>query len=400
MKVLPMTDDPLATWVETDELGLLPFQEYFVKHAFQPVVKGFRFIGDETARMAPGVEQAVANADVIVVCPSNPWVSIGPILHVSGIKEMLAQKNCVAVSPIVGGAAIKGPAAKMYLELGHPSLGNICRRTVSRMGERFCDGREGSFPSRERRKPRPGYFGDRHDHEFYGGSQTTGDEDTRILWFADQESFKMTLWAIVPVKPLRRGKSRLSGVLTENERTLLNYAMLENTLRALTSVESIQQVLVVSRDPAALSLAREYNARTLQEDDENTDLNLALKRATVVAQMYSANSVLILPADLPLLQPSHVDEFIQKLVKPPMVVISPDRRGDGTNALLMSPAGLIDYEYGPGSFQKHIDQTSRFKVRYEIVETFSIELDLDLPEDLEILQKMDTSLNYSVLKAG
>jgi 2-phospho-L-lactate guanylyltransferase len=210
----------------------------------------------------------------------------------------------------------------------------------------------------------------------------------------------MTLWAIVPVKPLRRGKSRLSGVLTENERTFLNYAMLENTLRALTSVESIQQVLVVSRDPAALSLAREYNARTLQEDDENTDLNLALKRATVVAQMYSADSVLILPADLPLLQPAHVDEFIQKLVKPPMVVISPDRRGDGTNALLMSPAGLIDYEYGPGSFKKHIDQITRYKVRYEIVETLSIELDLDLPEDLETLQKMDASLNYSVLKAG
>jgi 2-phospho-L-lactate guanylyltransferase len=202
----------------------------------------------------------------------------------------------------------------------------------------------------------------------------------------------MTLWAIVPVKPLRRGKSRLSGVLTENERTLLNYAMLENTLRALTAVESIQQVLVVSRDPAALSLAREFNARTLQEDDENTDLNLALKRATVVAQMYSASSVLILPADLPLLEPSIVDEFIRKLVKPPMVVISPDRRGDGTNALLMSPAGLIDYEYGPGSFTKHLDQITRYNVRYEVVETFSIELDLDLPEDLETLQKMDKSI--------
>src|SRR5512143_3220041 len=126
----------------------------------------------------------------------------------------------------------------------------------------------------------------------------------------------MTLWAIVPVKPLRRGKSRLAGVLTENERTFLNYAMLENTLRALTSVTSVQQVLVVSRDPAALSLAREFQARTLQEDDENTNLNLALKRATVVAQMYAASAVMILPADLPLLQPSHVEDFIKKLGKP------------------------------------------------------------------------------------
>jgi 2-phospho-L-lactate guanylyltransferase len=210
----------------------------------------------------------------------------------------------------------------------------------------------------------------------------------------------MTLWAIVPVKPLRRGKSRLAGVLTENERTLLNYAMLENTLRSLTAVESVHQILVVSRDPSALALAREYNARTLQEDDENTDLNLALKRATVVAQMYSSSEVMILPADLPLLQPSHVEEFIHKLGKPPMVVIAPDRRGDGTNALLMSPVGLIEYEYGPGSFRKHMDQIARYKVRCEVVETFSIELDLDLPEDLETLQKLDTSLNYSVLKAG
>ena len=193
----------------------------------------------------------------------------------------------------------------------------------------------------------------------------------------------MTLWAIVPVKPLRRGKSRLAGVLTENERTFLNYAMLENTLRSLTAVASVQQVLVVSRDPAALSLARDYQARTLQEDDENTDLNLALKRATVVAQMYSASSVMILPADLPLIQPSDVEAFINKLVKPPMVVIAPDRREDGTNALLMSPAGLIEYEYGAGSFKKHMKQIEHYHVRHEIVKTFSIELDLDLPEDLE-----------------
>lgn len=210
----------------------------------------------------------------------------------------------------------------------------------------------------------------------------------------------MTLWAIVPVKPLRRGKSRLAGVLTENERTFLNYAMLENTLRALTSVASVQQVLVVSRDPAVLSLSREYQARTLQEDDENTDLNLALKRATVVAQMYAASAVMILPADLPLLQPSHVEDFIKKLGKPPMVVITPDRRGDGTNALLMSPAGLIEYEYGPGSYKKHMDQITRYNVHFEVVETFSIELDLDLPEDLETLQNMDSSLDFSVLKNG
>jgi LPPG:FO 2-phospho-L-lactate transferase len=75
-------------------------------------------MGEDTATMAPGVDTAISSADIIVVCPSNPWVSIGPILRVHGIYEMLKKKSCVAVSPIVGGAAIKGPAAKMYMELG------------------------------------------------------------------------------------------------------------------------------------------------------------------------------------------------------------------------------------------------------------------------------------------
>ena len=129
VKVLPMTDDPLATWVDTEEMGVLPFQEYFVRYGFQPRVKGFHFVGEDTARMAPGVEYAITRADTIVVCPSNPWVSIGPILHVRGLRDLLAQKNIAAVSPIVGGAAIKGPAAKMYQELGiHPSALSVAKQ--------------------------------------------------------------------------------------------------------------------------------------------------------------------------------------------------------------------------------------------------------------------------------
>ncbi len=116
--ILPMTDDPVATWVETVEYGWLPFQEYFVREQCKPRVKSFRFQGVETAHPAPGVMEAIESADWVIFCPSNPWVSIGPILAMPSLKFLVSKKPTLVVSPIVGGKAIKGPAAKMYAELG------------------------------------------------------------------------------------------------------------------------------------------------------------------------------------------------------------------------------------------------------------------------------------------
>lgn len=199
----------------------------------------------------------------------------------------------------------------------------------------------------------------------------------------------MSLWAIVPVKPLRRGKSRLAKVLTEEERTFLNYTMLANTLKALSGVSEVDQVLVVSRDSGALAMARDFKAKTVQEDG-SSDLNTALRRATVVAQIYSAQSVLLLPDDLPLLTSESIRAMIHLASKPPVVVIAPDRRRDGTNGLLVSPAGLIDYQFGPKSFQRHLEQAERFNLRVEVVEDPTLALDLDKPEDLDLLRQIET----------
>lgn len=198
----------------------------------------------------------------------------------------------------------------------------------------------------------------------------------------------MSLWAIVPVKPLRRGKSRLSGVLSEDERALLNYNLLANTLSTLTEVPEINQVLVVSRDPSALSLAREYKARTVQEDG-HPGLNTALNRATVVAQLYAAQQLLILPADLPLITSKDIEALLSLGTKPPVVVIAPDRRNEGTNALYINPTGAIDYRFGPGSFQHHVQQAQKKGIRVEIYRSPTFGLDLDLPEDLETLQQYE-----------
>ena len=111
--VLPMSDSPIHTIVDTDE-GELAFQEYFVHRRCEPRVKGFRFDGLDSARPSPGTRQAVESADLVVICPSNPWVSVDPILKVIG----KINKPVIAISPIIGGQAVKGPAAKMYSELG------------------------------------------------------------------------------------------------------------------------------------------------------------------------------------------------------------------------------------------------------------------------------------------
>jgi LPPG:FO 2-phospho-L-lactate transferase len=122
--VLPMSDQPVRTIVETDE-GELAFQEYFVHRRCEPKVKGFRFEGIAKAEAAPGALEALEAADAVVICPSNPWVSIDPILKTLtpsplslGERGWGEGKSIVAVSPIIGGKAVKGPAAKMYAELG------------------------------------------------------------------------------------------------------------------------------------------------------------------------------------------------------------------------------------------------------------------------------------------
>ncbi len=196
----------------------------------------------------------------------------------------------------------------------------------------------------------------------------------------------MTLWAIVPVKPLRTSKSRLSAVLTRDEREILSQRMLIHTLELLREVDEIERTLVVSRDPKALSIARRYDARTVTEHGA-PELNNALVRATVVSQQYDISGVLVIPADLPLLTIDDIEKLICSATDPPVVVIVPDRHGSGTNALLSSPPGLIEYDFGIDSFERHVARAKAAGVRLVVCEIPSIGLDVDLPEDLEYLRE-------------
>ena len=196
----------------------------------------------------------------------------------------------------------------------------------------------------------------------------------------------MTLWAIVPVKPLRWGKSRLAGVLSQDERTDLNSHLLVHTLETLKAIPEIEHVLVVSRDPEALALARAHGARTVQENGA-PHLNQALARATLVAKHYTTQGVLIVPADLPLITPEDVLAMVERAKNPPVVIVAPDRHRHGTNALLVNPVGLIEYDFGPDSFGRHCERARQAGARLEICELSSLALDMDLPEDLDLVSK-------------
>ena len=118
-QILPMANEPIRTLVHTDE-GDLPFQHYFVRRRCEPTLIDLSFIGADRAKLSTDIKRAIDRADLIVFCPSNPYVSIDPILAVPGLRDRLrnAKAPKIGVSPIVSGQAIKGPAAKMMQELG------------------------------------------------------------------------------------------------------------------------------------------------------------------------------------------------------------------------------------------------------------------------------------------
>ncbi len=194
----------------------------------------------------------------------------------------------------------------------------------------------------------------------------------------------MKFWAVIPVKPLRRGKSRLSDVLTDDEREQLNKNLLSHSLKVLSEVPEIEQVLVVSRDTKALTIARKFGAKTVQEDG-TPHLNIALNRAVAIATNLNSRAVLVLPADLPQLSKEDVLALLKLAKQPPIMVISPDHQGRGTNALLLNPAGIFTYDFGGNSFDRHIAQAEKLGIKVEICKLSTIARDLDLPEDLEFL---------------
>jgi 2-phospho-L-lactate guanylyltransferase len=193
----------------------------------------------------------------------------------------------------------------------------------------------------------------------------------------------MNVWAIVPVKPFTTAKSRLASALSSEEREELSRALLKHTLDVLAEVPEIGRVLVVSRDTEALTLARARGAHTVTESGTPA-LNAALTRATRAAVSFGARAVLVLPIDLPLLSAADVNALLALNGDEQSVVISPDRHGDGTNALVVRPPLLIDYAFGPGSCRAHAERAAAAGAAVHIVSMPGTGLDVDDPDDLAL----------------
>ena len=209
----------------------------------------------------------------------------------------------------------------------------------------------------------------------------------------------MTTWAIIPVKPLRYGKSRLSHILTPDERAQLTTKMLRRTLQVLDNVSGIFRTLVISRDPVALKIGREYGAYTYGEG-EKQDLNVALTRAAHIAAAQDASGILIIPADLPLITVEDVEMMLAGVAptmsygrshdyangtirfnQPRAITICPDRQKDGTNALYLTPPLGFEFRYGEGSFERHLKEAEQLGMNSRIVHAPGLKFDLDTEED-------------------
>ena len=199
--------------------------------------------------------------------------------------------------------------------------------------------------------------------------------------------YDMGVWVIVPVKPLNQAKTRLSQVLSPEERQQLAETMLRHVLGVVQHVPQLMGTLVISRDNKALTIAREYGARTVQESGA-PELNAALMRATQVISRMNGSAILILPADLPLIVQEDVQGIIHMGESEPSVVIATDQHHDGTNALFIRPPGLFDYAYGPGSFRRHMEKAREAGAEVHVYQSERLSLDIDMPADLKFYSEL------------
>jgi len=185
----------------------------------------------------------------------------------------------------------------------------------------------------------------------------------------------MKIWAVIPAKPAAEGKSRLAGVLDHGQRIQLNRFLFRRTLGIVCAVLPPERVLVISRDPALLGIAAAVGAHALTEQGD--ELNQALHQAADFPRL--TGGLLAISTDLPDLTP---DDLHALLAAPAEVTIAPDRAGQGTNALLTSPAACIPYRFGENSFALHTAEAERLNIIPRVVSRPGLAFDLDTPEDL------------------
>lgn len=226
----------------------------------------------------------------------------------------------------------------------------------------------------------------------------------------------MDVWTIIPVKSLLESKGRLAHLLSPRSRAQLLRSLLDHVLATVQETSRITRILVVSHDPEVWQIAEAYDALVVEEKLPH-GLNSALSYAYELAAEGGADAVLILPADLPFVTTADIDlvidaglddgnangtavatamEFAPSQAPPvdaarPMMAICSDRRGDGTNALLLQPALEFDFRYGPNSLQRHTHEALERDCLVRLVNAPGLQFDLDTEEDWQMFQEDDRS---------
>lgn len=197
----------------------------------------------------------------------------------------------------------------------------------------------------------------------------------------------VNVWAIVPVKPLNRARSRLAATLPAEFRENFAIAMLRHTITTLVDSRAVSGILAISRDNRALVVARKHGARTVQESG-TPELNLALERASRMIASWNAKAALILPSDLPLLLADDVRALVDLGRFHQSAVIVPDRHEKGTNGLLLRPPGLMSLQFGEDSYQRHRQAAEAAGADVHVFQTERLMLDTDTPEDVLLYLKL------------
>lgn len=200
----------------------------------------------------------------------------------------------------------------------------------------------------------------------------------------------MTLFVIIPVKPFADGKSRLKPILSDAVRYDLNRRMCGHVLSVAKSVLAASRIIVVSADSAALALAESHGAIQVMESQSN-GLNAALTLGAKTAIKRGAGSALILPTDLPALTGGDIAALRKELRNPPSAVIAPDRRNEGTNALLLSPPDAFAFRFGANSFALHRQAAHGSAIDPAIIRRDGLAFDIDTPEDYQEFESLTST---------
>jgi len=205
----------------------------------------------------------------------------------------------------------------------------------------------------------------------------------------------MTIFALVPVKRLSESKNRLSTIFKREERRDFVIAMLRDVLEAISS-STVDRTVIIGSDAIVQRLSSDYGVSFLP--DTGQELNKVIGYATAWCIRKEAESVLILPADIPLVSSIEIDKIISHCSEEPSVAISPSSDG-GTNALMRRPPDTIQTYFGPGSFEKHINEASGKGVTAKIFKSPKLSLDIDSPQDLrQLLEVGEGTEAYEFLK--